>query len=520
MFQCNFNPDGMDIQPYKIVESRTQKCDDPCLIFFETTVDDKPYIEIILYKNAFWCANDEIWKKRGLISASKCNLTGVEFEFNPCVNIIALKSSIPPPLPTNSTAFMEMLERHGMSVGHIYFFSEQVALNAGFIQHKMYQNVFVDSVELSKLNTSVIRNANKYASRNYLVHKYDPISNSLHASVTKKAMAIAGFPAANRMFNDIANSIGTTFGIEFETSEFNGAFRHLGEHFLLPLKDGSLPENGMEFCTPPMIGGLSVKAVSEAMKYLQPVSKINSSCSLHVHINGESFSQLEICALYVLYLRIQDEINSMFPAYISSQVAIARKEKEYSARLEALSLPVFLRKGYEDREETLYTKIQEAYTWSVHKKFETPPWGNSSWNCASRYSALNMVPYFTGKKTIEFRAHPPTLSHFTLLDWLAFIGAIISYVKANTAFILNSYRDGHKITIYNVIEETPNQLLKERLLHVYETLSSLRTTEYITAIERANESASGVSGRNTMLMNMYNQQFERDIRQLITNIYD
>lgn len=520
MFQCSFSTNGIDIQPYKIIENKAQKCDAPCLIFFETSIDDRTTTIVLSNKDAFWCANDEIWKRRGLISAAKCNLTGVEFEFNPCVNIIALKSNIPPPLPSNSPAFMEILERHGMNTSYIHFFSEQIAINAGFIQHVIYQNVFVDSVELSKLNTSSIRNANKQASRNHLVHKYDPVSNSLHASVTKKAMAIAGTPSTNYLFNDIANAVGTTFGIEFETSEFTGAFRHLGEHYLLPLKDGSLPENGMEFCTPPMVGGASVEAVSKAMKYLQPVSKINSSCSLHVHINGEGLSRLEVCALYVLYLRIQDEINSMFPAYITSQVAIARKEKEYSARLEPLSLPVFLRKGYEDREEALFNKIQEAYTWSISKKFETPPWGNASWNCASRYTALNMVPYFTNKKTIEFRAHPPSLSHSALMDWLALIGSILTYTRKNAAFILNSYRDGHKITIYNVIEEMPNQILKERLFHVYEVLSTLRAVEYAAATDRANESAAGVTGRNNMLMSMYNQQFERDNRQLITNIYD
>lgn len=515
MFKYNITPTGIEILPYAIIE-RNQYTTEPAIIKMESN-------EYTNKDRCFWCANDLIWKYTHAVRYSTCEFSKQTFEFDPCINIKAYKNLgtyISPKALRSDFDFTQIGKNYYQSV---YFLNEENAANSGYIPHKYFNNLYADSEQTSVLRDMHFEQANVRIARNYLVYKYNPERNKLHDRITKSVNRhIVDKP--NSLFQCIGDMLGNTFGLEMETSIFAGPFRKLLEYHIIPLKDGSLPDSGMEFCTPPLNGEGGIDIVSKAMQFLNKHSRINSSCSLHVHVDASKLSPKEICALYVLYLRIQDEVHSMFPAYINAQVSIARKAKEFSARLEPLGLPIKLKKGYnKENEFNIYKTITEAYTWDSSKEYDRVPWGENSWNCASRYSALNMVPYFTNKKTIEFRAHPPTLSYQTTIDWLAFIGAILNYARNNADFILNSYKDGQKITFYNVLQEVPNQNLSDRLIHVYEIYSEYRAIQYTKSVGRANEGGNGVQGRNEILMSLYNSEFDSTtgiIKQLHTKIYD
>jgi hypothetical protein len=436
----------------------------------------------------FYCANDRIWK-RNIGNVKYDPIANKHFEFNAILNYCVVD------IEDNNAALSFCYDRESLT---------KRCAQDNLVRHPVYRNLYVPS---DKFNIGIYRVFNNNIVKSVQTYKFDP-------SIKTHKMIIDNFNKLDEsrfLNNDIFSYIAQgmlKYALEIETTNFTGAIADLKDHFLIPLKDGSLPDTGMEFCTPPLSGVKGLYVIKDIMKYIASTSTIDSSCALHVHVDISDLSKDEIVALYILYLRVQDEINGMFPAYIESQVSMASKSKEYSARLPSLNIPLILRKSQSNAEivEQIYEYIKSAYTWEDSDRRTEAPWG-SSWNCASRYMALNMVPYFLGKNTVEFRSHPPTRSYSEVLNWIALISAMLQYVRAESNYIINSYHHGRKINLLNIIESIPVTTLSIALSQYVESLSSLRASQWSDAISTANLQAAGVSGRNRYLMNLYNAEY-------------
>lgn len=243
---------------------------------------------------------------------------------------------------------------------------------------------------------------------------------------------------------------------------------------------------------------------------------------MHLHFDIHDYSKEEILALYILYMRLQDEILDFLPVYISNQVSIGRKSRDYSARLQPLGIPFVLMKKTPDENviKELYTKIKEIYTWkNAEETITTAPWAGSPWMCASRYVALNLVPFFTSKQTCEFRAHPPTLNYTEVIDWIAICASILHFCRTSTEFILNSYMNGNKINLMTIISAIENNDLRLHLMQTIDNKTAARAAQLINATSTANLNASGVDDRNRRLMKMYEEEFKAQKNKPEASIY-
>lgn len=237
-----------------------------------------------------------------------------------------------------------------------------------------------------------------------------------------------------------------SFGLEIETSSGAIPDRYVWETGFIPLRDGSIGAH--EYVSVPFFNEIGFKAMEDIGNVTIRNCNINKFCSFHVHLGNFSLTKKETIAFYKLCFRIQQELFDFVPPYKRDETYFAAKTqgngqaKDHCKPLRGLHLTPNM------SEDEKYNKIVN---------FVTPPGYNNGaqkWNKKSRYFWVNLLPFMTNGKTIEFRLHEPTLNYQKMILWLLICAAIIKYSKKNVNSILKEDTKIMLTDIFSVYEDT------------------------------------------------------------------
>lgn len=272
---------------------------------------------------------------------------------------------------------------------------------------------------------------------------------------------------------------GKTFGVEFETAYGNVQTSCLKPLGLIPLIDGSLRVRSQPELVTPVLGKdpKDLVLLAAACYRMSFSAAVDKTCAMHVHIGNLKKTPLTISALYVLFCKLQDELFNFVPPYKTDEVALMKKQKNYSAKLRNLMDKPIVSGNTKDL-NLLYREIFYFFTGVMpssveHTEALSSEWvsgkrrvlWSKQWLCFSRYHALNMVNVFTAKSgTVEFRLHGPTLHPVKTLFWLIICNAIVAYSETNPWVCLSD----RQITLDEVLDgffrngsEETDQVIKD-----------------------------------------------------------
>lgn len=125
-----------------------------------------------------------------------------------------------------------------------------------------------------------------------------------------------------------------TYGLEAECSTGNLSPYLQYRHGVVICRDGSI--EGPEHVVVPMAGAKGINNIKELMGHLQRQNKINIDCSLHYHFGNVPLDRNYVVALYILGLKIQDQLYQMFPYYKTDPRDI--KRKNYCQKLKKMGI--------------------------------------------------------------------------------------------------------------------------------------------------------------------------------------
>ena len=293
-----------------------------------------------------------------------------------------------------------------------------------------------------------------------------------------------------------------TFGVEIE-GHFKGisSYKRSLMYDVRLVNDGSLRKDDYdshlgELVTNPIKGVEGMVMLHSVMDNLFKSPGSNSSCATHVHIDVNDFSKSQIVALYILMYKLQEEILDSLPHYISDPVSIARKGKNYSERL----LPL---RGKEVEE--YYDFIKVLFTAQDPKDVLTKPKWGPSYNSHTRYKILNLVPFFFGKETAEFRPFYGSFSEDDVFTWVLTSLAIVDHAKEHTEEVIESYQKGFKIKLEQVLSVYTSKVRME-LVRWWIDNREEKLKRYYDAVTKTN---SGTGNFNSTLMHLTKQCFTK-----------
>lgn len=255
---------------------------------------------------------------------------------------------------------------------------------------------------------------------------------------------------------------GLSFGIEFETSCGRIREQDLSILGVIPLRDGSI--KGFEYTTIPY--GMKDASLKETntlnlakdlvtlqslCSELTEKTKINNSCSMHLHIGGGRKDKLYLIALYMLAYRLQDEMFLMQPMFKIDAPKYLGSQKNYCQKLDHLDLfkncifdkSSILKESYCNNVDLHFNNIFKFLSggFNIGSKFNRKthvhPY-QRKWERTARYHWINLVNcVFSDSGTIEFRLHSSTLNFTKVLNWLLICAAIVKYAETHTKEIVS-----------------------------------------------------------------------------------
>lgn len=242
-----------------------------------------------------------------------------------------------------------------------------------------------------------------------------------------------------------------TIGLEIETDGGWLPERYYYQYGALPLKDGSI--YGTEITTFPYnkkyigkIGGL----LQKCSEYT--VCSFNNS--LHVNIGNIRNDANFRVALWMLYCRLQSEIESILPPYKRDAQYLTEKRGRGKDHCK-LQEPLGLLKRYHNPEieipladKTIRTFLNEGNPGNSYVRQD-----NAKWEQRSRYYALNMMPAYFAKAgqapRIEFRVHSGTVNPIKTICWTLICVAITKFAEDNYGKI---FKGDDKILLEDVLQ--------------------------------------------------------------------
>jgi len=230
-----------------------------------------------------------------------------------------------------------------------------------------------------------------------------------------------------------------TYGLEIETEGGWFPEKLYYKYGAAPLKDGSIL--GTEITTIP--NNINIDYINQLFTDCSKFTMATQNNSLHVNISGFEASMKFRVALYILYYRLQQEINSFVPIYKRELNYFLSKQggpKDHCKMMESLGIV----KTYVN-DNTIDTELDNAdktiFKWlndGVHderfnrKSRKHIKQGQPKWEFHSRYYALNMMPLYFGNEKysrIEFRVHSGTVNKHKALAWILICAAIVKYTE-------------------------------------------------------------------------------------------
>lgn len=290
-------------------------------------------------------------------------------------------------------------------------------------------------------------------------------------------------------------------GLEIETDGGHLPSNLYFKHGALPLYDGSI--NGSEVTTLPFKGPGTIDNLTNLFKHLSKYTSVTQNNSLHVNVGNLKDSPEFRVALYVLYYRLQQEINAFIPHYKKELDYLTKKKggaKDHCKDLPSLDIAyrystdneVFTRQIAASDKQILSFLHEGKPVNSTGTHFRE---GQPKWDWHSRYYSLNLMPlYFGSKETkrVEYRVHSGTVNPHKGIIWTLICTAITKFVEDNSDRIL---RGRDKILLEDVINES----FEYKIAHLI--------NEYI--VSRAKENSTSIIKHEGM-NDVYNKEFSRD----------
>lgn len=251
-----------------------------------------------------------------------------------------------------------------------------------------------------------------------------------------------------------------TYGLEIETDAGWLPEPYYFRHGALPLKDGSI--FGTEVTTFPYNQNRMFNNLATLMKMLAKYTKASFNTSLHVNIGNIRNTPEFRVAIWILYCRLQNEIESFIPMYKRDQRFFNDKRgrgKDHCRFQESLDV---VRRYTDIRSEIpladakIRKFLNEGSTSSEFVKD-----GAAKWDQRTRYYALNMLPAYFVKNNnprIEFRVHGGTVNPIKTICWTLICGAMVKYAEERFTNILEAKE---KIYLSDVIEYSFNDKTEE-----------------------------------------------------------
>ena len=149
----------------------------------------------------------------------------------------------------------------------------------------------------------------------------------------------------------------TSFGGEVEVGK-----GFLPDHIqnrlgIVTCRDGSIG-GGPEFVTIPLSGAKGLQNLSNISNEVSRRGEIDLNCSFHLHLGNVPDSKLFLVSIYVLCLKIQNEMFTMFPYYKTDPTGV--KKKNYNQKLKKMSIYPLVdcsKDGYNMYIDDVYNKI-------------------------------------------------------------------------------------------------------------------------------------------------------------------
>jgi hypothetical protein len=335
----------------------------------------------------------------------------------PCMNSQILEN----------TNFLEDLNTNG------YYHRQSIKSSSfsriGNIPNGFKNNLLYDSRDLTKKQTKI----------------YNELYNPVYAdSITK--------------YGDVLK--GLTFGLEFETVNGYVPQRLCDKLGLIPLKDGSI--QGLEYVTIPLQHAKGMQTIIDSVKELSKRTIYNKDCSLHLHIGNIPRTEEFFLALFKILCLMENSMFDLFPVYKKYNYGV--KKKHYTKPFTmGESMYLLDRKidssNIKQNFDILYRYLSMGQSYNdVNSNLAnvnyhpSDPQGNAKWNIRTRYHWVNLIPLLFGnKQTIEFRLHTPTYDVDKILNYLVICGALINFVKENTAKILKDFGSVSNITLTDIL---------------------------------------------------------------------
>lgn len=230
-----------------------------------------------------------------------------------------------------------------------------------------------------------------------------------------------------------------SIGIEYETCGGFIPSQNLQNAGIIPLKDGSLRQNGKEpyeYVTIPIKKLNQVCIIKEASRLLNLYCSHNHTGSLHIHVGGMNVTEHSVVALWRLLQEIQDEMYSYFPDYKFDGGGISGKTNSHGQSY-CSPLPFKLPKyksNYDEYIKTAFGTIYNYLSGNKNNKLNNIEYFNSinKWNIPSRYHFVNIFNLlFTNSHTVEFRIHEATFNLEKIVKWIYVCVAIVKYAENN-----------------------------------------------------------------------------------------
>lgn len=275
-----------------------------------------------------------------------------------------------------------------------------------------------------------------------------------------------------------------THGLEIETDGGWLPECFYYRHGALPLKDGSI--YGTEVTTFPYTGDRMFNNLRQLVEACSKYTIASHNTSVHNNIGNVPNDPYFRTAIWILYCRLQSEIETFIPSYKRDQRFFQDKRgrgKDHCRIQESLGL---LRRYSNWKAEIPLADLEikrflnEGSTSSKFIKQD-----QNKWDQRTRYYALNLLPMYFPRNgatpRVEFRIHSGTVNPTKILCWTFICTAITKFAEEQQERI---FLGKEKITLEDVIEYaindgTPEGIFLSEYLHHY---IQHRTKQHIDVI--------------------------------------
>lgn len=249
-----------------------------------------------------------------------------------------------------------------------------------------------------------------------------------------------------------------TFGIELETvgmplqkSEVNA----LGFH---ELYDGSII--GPEYTTG-IMNYNNFHHLEYFLKLLNTISLHDHTCSLHIHVGNVKYTDSNLCSIYSLFQRLQEDLNLLIAPYKKDYKFLYNKQKDHCQNLPLIP-------------DLNVTAIKDLFKLPHGSNLTEYITRSNKWNLLGRYYTVNFLNYICKEfpnNTVELRSLQMSFNYDYVLTWLIINTAIIDFAVKNNKKVLDKRE---KIQIEDVLSHfIANEKILQKVLNNYHKIKNI-----------------------------------------------